>query len=200
MKVLAILSVLAASALTQELCCLPEEFEIDEGIISSNDRGGKYESVIERRRRAYDFRHRRTGFSANVDYRHGTHVELRILEKYEEGAFWVIEGQQCTKHALRSREPHRCLVNETLVRSYYVGDKELHIDEWGEKIEREEEKGFELRSFVRGTCIPFSSVFVGEEERDNIRVRFTRTAAYEDFTKGISNPLKFFELPSFCPK
>ncbi len=57
-------------------------------------------------------------------------------------------------------------VNETLIRSYYVGDSQLYVDEWGASIDREGEKGFETRTFARGSCIPFSTTFVGENSRE----------------------------------
>ena len=63
-------------------------------------------------------------------------------------------------------------MNETLIRSYYVGDKQLYVDEWGRDIEREGEKGFETRSFARGSCIPLASVFVGEEEREGVKSNY----------------------------
>ncbi|XP_072044573.1 development-specific protein LVN1.2-like [Amphiura filiformis] len=202
MKLLLVLAVLVGAALAQELCCIPEEFEIGEGILASNDRGGKYESYYERRHRAYDFPKRKTGWEADIDYMNGTRHRMKLVEDYNAKSFWFIEDDKCSKQQLRSREPMRCVtINETLIRSYYVGDRQLNIDEWGAPIDHESgEKGFETRSFVRGSCIPFASSFVGERTQGGSTVRFTHQSHYEDFTKGIQDYDRFFRLPDFCPK
>ena len=54
------------------------------GIIASNDRGGKFESFVERRRRAYDFPKRMSGWDADVDYMNGTRHFFKLVENYEE--------------------------------------------------------------------------------------------------------------------
>ena len=53
-------------------------------------------------------------------------------------------------------------MNETFVGSFYVGDKQVFVDEWSQRIEHESERGFETREFIRGSCIPFKNTFIGE--------------------------------------
>lgn len=198
MHLLLILAAFVATAVSQEICCLPEEFEVDEVILGSNNRGGRFEPYVERRRRAYDFPKRRTAVDGEINYLNGTRNYFKLVENYEEGSFWFIEDKKCVKQALRKREHIRCVVNETFVGSFYVGDKQVFVDEWSQRIEHESERGFETREFIRGSCIPFKNTFIGEATEGGTKVEFTRVGSYGNFIKG-ADP-RFFELPSYCPK
>ena len=76
------------------------------GIIASEDRNGKFESFVERRRRAYDFPKRISGWEAEVEYMNGTRAFFKLVENYEEVRMTLFNTWYFLSHKVKTQYMH----------------------------------------------------------------------------------------------
>lgn len=207
MKTLVVLVIaVIATAYSQEICCMPEVFEIRSGGSGRIVRDHFAEDDETREHIAFDHNRQIKAFEVE---RHVTGSDqprterYRLVEDYNKDASWHISEGECKKYSLGNATMHRCTPPGSVFQeTFYVGDRQLAVDNWLHQREDNTYKGFGYLSYVQGNCVPYAETFKGERINpdDKVTEKFVSSRGFTNFQKGILDPERFFNIPSDCPK
>ncbi|XP_022102236.1 development-specific protein LVN1.2-like [Acanthaster planci] len=196
LMLLPLLTVVATS-LAQQKCCWPDVFEVDAVTTVGSALGGKGTVSKENLHLAYDYPKRRL---AEVTYKMvaGQRTEFRILLEYNTEVEYTIQSSPvvstCTKASLppQSKMPHCIPDTASFLGSSYFGYKKLNVDFF--QFYMAQSMGNVTEVVSKGDCIPVSTTTVVPI------AQLIANIGYVNYTHGIINPTKYFNIPTYCPK
>jgi len=203
--VLVVLAVVVAVN-AQKPLCTPDQFMGGQGFtIGQVTPDGRADGFTLNQYGAWDFANRRLGFNQEVFYPNGTFYNFRLVQDYAQGMQWVIFDQFlfCAKQPAPTPEPTNCLPPNTTVafKGFLGGAKGVYYDSFYSKITKEESGNLEgdaTVSVARDTYIPLSNTFIGTYFDGDTPLAQVSSGGWYNVEIGISDPKRWFDLPSYC--
>ncbi|XP_038059991.1 uncharacterized protein LOC119730982 isoform X2 [Patiria miniata] len=148
---------------------------------------------------AYDYTN---GRMATINYREsqGQMIKYQDIYLYSKGVAYIVEIGPgftiCQQISINGTLPHCIPSSATYLGSSYYGDHKLNVDffKFFESMSSSTYANITM-TVSQGDCIPFSVV----EEGMFDGVPKLRIRGYVNYTSGISDPSKYFTVPSGCP-
>ncbi|XP_038058898.1 development-specific protein LVN1.2-like [Patiria miniata] len=197
-SVLILLLVAAATTFAQKQCCYPSQFEASRGSIVAQVQGGQAMTQKTGYQFAYDYTNRRLGA---ITYKEdlGVMTKFQDIFEYSQGVEYEIQVKpqvsSCLKRTLNATLPHCIPASATYLGSSYLGDHKLNVD-YFQYFESKSSTDYANITITvsQGDCVPFSDVYEGMKDG----VPTLEVRGYVNYTSGISDPSKYFTVPSFC--
>ncbi|XP_038058917.1 uncharacterized protein LOC119730200 [Patiria miniata] len=197
-SVLVLLLVAAATTFAQKQCCYPIQFEGSWGSIIAQVQAGQAMTQTYGFQFAYDYTNRRLGA---ITYKEdlGVMTKFQYIFEYSQGVEYDIQVKpqisSCVKRTLNATIAHCIPASATYLGSSYYGDHKLNVDFFQYFRSMGPSNYANVTVTVsQGDCIPFSVVNEGKSNG----VPTLEIRGYVNYTSGISDPSKYFTVPSVC--
>ncbi|XP_054763311.2 development-specific protein LVN1.2-like [Lytechinus pictus] len=205
MKALLISSFLAcvviASAQRPIPCCAPDQFAFHYEQVLSSQVGDNPMAILEESLdAAYDFVQALVGMEAAIRPVGEPETKLKIIQNFTAGYQWTVNGEKCTKQSLQGViPPSRCVPDDaTFEGTFAVGLEKLKVHTWLIGSSPGVIKGMQRYTVTDYMCTPFSSSFIGTDSTTEPPAIFVNAGNYMNFTNKITDPDRWFKLPSSC--
>ncbi|XP_038074350.1 development-specific protein LVN1.2-like isoform X3 [Patiria miniata] len=147
---------------------------------------------------AADFTNNRVGEEIN-SFTLGRLTKLKIIIDYKNNVMYTIIGQNCTKSEARG-DFQQCIPKTVhFDASAYLGDKELLIDTYSyyDDVPKTFSGNVSLSATHSGCVLTGVSV-MGAATQTPQPIPMVSSTGFYNFTKGISDPGRWFNVPSIC--
>ncbi|XP_038059977.1 uncharacterized protein LOC119730973 [Patiria miniata] len=197
-SVLILLLVTVATTVAQKKCCYPSQFEGSLGSITAQVQAGQGTTQTDGLQYAYDFTNGRVGAITSKDDM-GVMTKYQYIYDFSKKRQYNIQVSPdisvCISGPLNGTVPHCVPASATYLGSSYYGDHKLTVDffQYFESMGPSNYANVTM-TVSQGDCVPFSVVTEGM----NNAVPTLGIHGYVNYTSGISDPSKYFAVPSFC--
>lgn len=186
-----------------EGCCTFEQYETS-FVGSAGYRVPKFLEAGNLRifyRQGVDHKLRRVGRYLHVE-------QLPSLEKQDYQFFlffdtneqYLVKDGVCSKHALPQKyEPKRCVPEGSkFVGSSSLGNDNIQVDSWRKQFDSKGVGGDLYGTWTHKDCIPVFRSFISVQSTERGPVSFVTDGNFMNFTEGIKERDRWFNLPSSC--
>ncbi|XP_071509676.1 development-specific protein LVN1.2-like [Diadema antillarum] len=183
-------------------CCAPKQMTFIYGEVVTTQTGDVPMAIARQALEgAIDFTNAVTGYYVNQDPVNGTEVKFRLVQNFTAGFQWLIEGSHCLKMSLTNVSPPvQCIPDSAIYQgSFAFGLEKLKVNAW--RIDSSRAGVFQGTQDYTSTdymCIPFSSTVIGQDFTTSYPTTLVSSGGYTNVTTTISDPDRWFKLPSSC--
>ncbi|XP_038074349.1 development-specific protein LVN1.2-like isoform X2 [Patiria miniata] len=147
---------------------------------------------------AADFTNNRAGEEI-TSFSFGTSTKIKIIIDYKNNVMYTIIGQNCTKSEARGDFIQCIPKTARFDGTSYIGDKDLMIDSYSffENVPMVFTGNASL-SVTHMGCVPVGVALIGTATQTSPPIPLVSSSGFYNFTKGISDPGRWFNVPSIC--
>merc|ERR1719474_2161351 len=157
--------------------------------------------ILQEMKLGYDVKNKRAGSEASYYFLDGPTFTIKTIQLWDQKKTYSIMNGVCTVTPLEDPDPVNCVPDDAQFSEYtYQGKDELLLQSWVLNGKPYGLNGYMFESITDKTCTPVSNSFVGVALSGIYEVPTSYSFGYYNFTSGIENPSKWFDIPDLCDK
>ncbi|XP_071838798.1 development-specific protein LVN1.2-like [Apostichopus japonicus] len=194
--------VVATTSCTEspEKCCVEPTHEVFMGGTIAQVINGSGVGILMNTQTAADHDQHMYGSEAGYYVIGGHYVEIKTIQDWNAMKSYSIMNGVCTVAPLVGSEPSNCIADDAKFSEYTnIGDNEIVTQNW--EINPKEvglSYGNAYLSISNKKCIPTGLTFAGLSDTTGAEVPIVYSAGYFNYTSGVSDPKRWFGVPSSC--
>ncbi|KAJ8030866.1 Development-specific protein LVN1.2 [Holothuria leucospilota] len=203
-KVFIFLTLVAVSSCYRddpEKCCTDDQFETSYGGIIAQIQGDMALGILQDMKLGYDVKGQRVGSEASYYILDGPTFNIKTIQLWDQKKTYTILNGACTVTPLEDPAPVNCVPDDAKFSEYiYQGKDELLLQSWVLNAKPYGLRGIMFESITDKTCTPVGNSFVGVAQSGMYEMPMSYSSGYYNFTSGIQDPSKWFDIPDLCDK